>query len=76
MILSRGPILRAPLGEIRTDKLPPSGDSTLEQIERAHIIRVLRETNGVISKAAVRLAMPRTTLNALMRKLGVERKDL
>jgi transcriptional regulator with GAF, ATPase, and Fis domain len=45
-------------------------------VEREHIVRVLRETGGVISKAAVRLGMPRTTLNALMRKLGVSRRDL
>jgi DNA-binding NtrC family response regulator len=76
VILSRGPNLRAPLAEIRPDASEPAGDSTLEQVEREHIIRVLRETGGVISKAAIRLGMPRTTLNALMRKLGVSRKDL
>jgi transcriptional regulator with GAF, ATPase, and Fis domain len=52
-----------------------TGDSTLEHIEREHIIRILRESDGVVSKAATRLGMPRTTLNALMRKLGVSRKD-
>ncbi|MFN0171882.1 MAG: sigma 54-interacting transcriptional regulator, partial [Bryobacteraceae bacterium] len=76
VILSRGPNLRAPLGEIRPDASEPSGDSTLEQVEREHIIRVLRATGGVVTKAANRLGMPRTTLNALMRKLGVSRKDL
>jgi transcriptional regulator with GAF, ATPase, and Fis domain len=29
----------------------------------------------VISKAAARLGMPRTTLNAMMGKLGISRKD-
>jgi formate hydrogenlyase transcriptional activator len=76
VILSRGPNLRAPLAEIRPDASDPAGNSTLEQVERDHIIRVLRETSGVISKAAARLGMPRTTLNALMRKLGISRKDL
>ena len=76
VILSRGPGLRVPLEEIRPDKTLPAYDGSLEQVEREHVIRVLRETGGVISKAALRLAMPRTTLNALMRKLGVERKDL
>jgi formate hydrogenlyase transcriptional activator len=76
VILSRGPNLRAPLSEIRPDALEPAGNSTLEQVEREHIIRVLRETGGVVSKAATRLGMPRTTLNALMRKLGISRKDL
>ena len=76
VILSRGPNLRAPLAEIRPDSMGPAGDSTLEHVEREHVIRVLRETGGVVSKAATRLGMPRTTLNALMRKLGISRKDL
>jgi transcriptional regulator with GAF, ATPase, and Fis domain len=56
--------------------LEPAGDSTLEHVEREHIMRVLRETGGVISEAATRLGMPRTALNALMGKLGISRKDL
>ena len=76
VILSRGPNLRAPLAEIRPDSLEPAGNSTLEQVEREHILRVLRESGGVISQAAARLGMPRTTLNAMMRKLGISRKDL
>jgi formate hydrogenlyase transcriptional activator len=75
VILSRGPDLRAPLAEIRPDALPPAGDSTLEHMEKEHIIKVLQETGGVVSKAATRLGMPRTTLNALMRKLGISRRD-
>ncbi len=76
VILSRGPKLRAPLAEIRPEALDSGGASTMEHVEREHIIRVLRETGGVISKAATRLGMPRTTLNAMMRKLGISRKDL
>jgi formate hydrogenlyase transcriptional activator len=76
VILSRGPNLRAPLAEIREDVPPPSGTSTLEHVEREHVLKVLRETEGVVSEAATRLAMPRTTLNALMRKLGISRKDI
>jgi formate hydrogenlyase transcriptional activator len=76
VILSRGPNLRAPLAEIRSNSSEPMGDSTLEHVEREHVLRVLRETDGVVSKAAARLGMPRTTLNALMRKLAISRKDL
>jgi formate hydrogenlyase transcriptional activator len=76
VILSRGPNLHAPLAEIGPCTSEPVGDSTLEHVEREHIIRVLRETGGVISKAATRLGVPRTTLNAMMRKLGISRKDL
>jgi transcriptional regulator with GAF, ATPase, and Fis domain len=32
--------------------------------------------NGVVSKAATRLGLPRTTLSAMMKKLGISRKDL
>jgi formate hydrogenlyase transcriptional activator len=76
VILSRGPSLRAPLADIRPDVLEPAGDSTLERVEREHVVRMLRETGGVVSKAAIRLGMPRTTLHALMRKLSISRKDL
>ncbi len=76
VILSPGSNLRAPLSEIRANALEPSGSQTLEQVEREHIIRLLRETGGVVSEAATRLGMPRTTLNAMMRKLGISRKDI
>ena len=76
VILSRGPNLRAPLAEIRPDAAEATGDTTLEEVERDHILRVFRETGGVVSTAATRLGMPRTTLNAMMKKLGISRKDL
>jgi transcriptional regulator of acetoin/glycerol metabolism len=76
VILSVGPNLRAPLAEIRADAVAPVSSSTLEQVDREHILRVLRETGGVVSTAATRLGMPRTTLNAMMRKLSISRKDL
>lgn len=76
VILSRGPELRAPLAEIRTDAVGPSSGGTLEQVEKDHILRVLRESGGVVSKAAKRLGMPRTTLNAMMLKLGISRQDV
>jgi len=76
VILSKGPSLRAPLAEIREDAPGTSGSATLEQVEREHIIRVLRENSGVITAAASKLGLHRTTLNAMMRKLGISRKDL
>jgi len=76
VILSGGPNLRAP-PSTKSDRMRrcPPGDSTLEQVEREHVTRVLREAGGIVSKAAARLGMPRTTLNALMRKLGISRDD-
>jgi transcriptional regulator with GAF, ATPase, and Fis domain len=64
------------LAEIRHDSLEAAGSATLEQVEREHITRVLRESGGVVTKAATRLGLHRTTLNAMMRKLGISRKDL
>ena len=77
VILSSGSSLRAPLDEVRQESVPTAGSSsTLEQVEREHIIRVLQESGAVITTAATRLGLHRTTLNAMMRKLGISRKDL
>jgi PAS domain S-box-containing protein len=76
VILSSGTSLRAPLAEIRADAAEVAGGVTLEQVERDHIVRVLRESGGVVTTAATRLGLHRTTLNAMMRKLGISRKDL
>jgi formate hydrogenlyase transcriptional activator len=76
VILSQGPDLRAPLAELRAAALETTGGSTLEEVERDYILRVFRETGGVVSASAARLGMPRTTLNAMMKKLGISRSDL
>jgi formate hydrogenlyase transcriptional activator len=76
VILSPGSNLRVPLAEIRADAAEAPAGATLAEVEREHIIRVLRELNGVVSAAATRLGLPRTTLNAMMRKLEISRKDL
>lgn len=81
VILSSGPALRAPLGELErlTAELPPPpADRTLEATEREHILRVLRESKGVIAGtngAAARLGLKRTTLNSKMKKLDIKRED-
>jgi formate hydrogenlyase transcriptional activator len=76
VILSRGPNLRAPLTELRADAAEHAGSSKMEDVERDHILRIFRETGGVISATAIRLGMPRTTLNAMMKRLGITRVDL
>jgi formate hydrogenlyase transcriptional activator len=73
VILSSGPILRAPLFEIQVDAEEEAAKYTLEHNEREHILRVYRETGGVISATAARLGIPRTTLNAKMKRLGIPR---
>ncbi len=75
VILSRGTSLRAPVAELRATTSIQTG-SALEDVERDHIVRILRESGGVISVAARRLQIPRTTLNALMKRLHVSRTGL
>ena len=64
-----------PIGELKAQApVAPSGVATLEAAEREHILRALRETNGVIagpSGAAARLGVKRTTLQSRMKKLGI-----
>ena len=76
VILTQGPSLRAPLSELREEEIEAEGSSLLEDVEREHILRIFRETEGVVSVAATRLGIPRTTLNAMMKKLGISRSDL
>ena len=76
VILSEGPDLCTPLAEVWPTGAKTGGGATLEQVEREHILLVLREARGVVTTAAARLGLPRTTLNAMMRKLGISRKDL
>ena len=80
VILSPGPELRAPLSELKLQEETSAtrSDTTLEAAEREQIIRMRRETRGVIGGprgAAVRLGLKRTTLNAKIKKLGINPKD-
>ncbi len=77
VILSQGPELYVPLTELKA-AIPeePQRVGTLEAAEREHILRALRESNGVIggpSGAAARLGMKRTTLQSKIQKLGISR---
>ena len=75
VILSPGPSLQAPLAELGVEA--HGGTSgTLAEFEREFILRVFRETGGVISAAAIRLGVPRSPLNAMMKKLEISRSDL
>src|SRR5216684_887020 len=92
VLLSPGKELRVPLAELRASTvnadnsaasarmgaLAPAGPSitTLEEAERQHILRALRQTEWRIAGtkgAATLLGMKRTTLQARMRKLGIRR---
>jgi DNA-binding NtrC family response regulator len=69
------PYLYGSLEHVEKPAASPLAGSTLAEVERTHIIRVLVETGGVVTTAASRLGLPRTTLNALMRKLKISRGD-
>jgi formate hydrogenlyase transcriptional activator len=76
VILSPGTSLRAPLDELTREAALVSRTSlsTLEEMEREHVLRALRESNWVTggpNGAAVRLGMKRTTLAYRIRKLGI-----
>jgi formate hydrogenlyase transcriptional activator len=77
VILSGGCELRIPPGELKPSSAPPSGNAqTLENAERQHILRILRETNWVVAGpngAAARLGLKRSTLQFRMQKLGITR---
>ena len=85
VILSRGSSLDAPLGELKQRAVespaaddPPPPTTTLEDAEREHIIRVLKQTNWLVggaSGAAAKLGMKRTTLQSKMTKLGIEKPN-
>jgi transcriptional regulator with GAF, ATPase, and Fis domain len=53
-----------------------TGDGTLEEVERAHISRVLEETSWTVEGdrgAARRLGLNPSTLRGRMRKLGIRK---
>jgi formate hydrogenlyase transcriptional activator len=80
--LSRGPVLEIPIADLKRSGNTPvaqTDPSTLESVEREHILRVLHDSNWVVggpTGAAARLGMNRTTLNNRLRKLGITRPRL
>ncbi len=79
VILSAGPRLTVPVAHLARRSTPAAQDesaSTLEGVERAHITRVLEETNWMLGGprgAAAHLGMKRTTLQSLMKRLAIAR---
>jgi formate hydrogenlyase transcriptional activator len=84
VILSDGNALRVPLAELRSEPRAATSqpdrisDHSLNNAERQHILRILRETHGVLSGpdgAAHRLGLKRTTLQSKMQRLKITRRD-
>jgi formate hydrogenlyase transcriptional activator len=91
VILTQGTELQFQLAELKLPARPAKPTTTsydaatpaspveltsLESVEREHILRVLKETDWIVggpNGAAARLGLKRTTLQARMKKLGLAR---
>jgi len=74
MILITGPVLH--IGEIESDATEEPLNLTLDELERAHILNVIENTGWRVrgdSGAARILGLKPTTLEARMKKLGIQR---
>jgi DNA-binding NtrC family response regulator len=71
LVVSRGPEIRAADFSFQFEAEIPKGGQTLEDIGRAHIERVLRETQHNLSRAARILDIDRTTLYNKLRRYGL-----
>jgi len=79
VIMTTGPVLELHARGPVTQNAGSVPSQTLEDAERAHITKVLRETNWVVGGrggAATRLGLARTTLIAMMQRLGIRRETL
>ena len=80
VLMTQTRMLNPPLTELtRVAEAPVANGAncTLVEMERVYISETLRQTNWVVggrSGAAAKLGLPRTTLIARMRKLGISRE--
>jgi formate hydrogenlyase transcriptional activator len=79
VILSPGAELQVPLRDfLPRERRAARKAPTLHDIERENVLRALRASRGVVggpSGAAARLGLKRTTLQSLMRRLGIQRPE-
>jgi formate hydrogenlyase transcriptional activator len=77
VIRTTGPVLNLQTTELMTQNVGSAPTRTLADAERAHITTTLRETNWVVGGqhgAAAQLGLARTTLIAMMQRLGICRE--
>jgi formate hydrogenlyase transcriptional activator len=81
VIVTQGSVLKVGLGELESAPKTPDSErrdegnsmrKVLEETERKQIVRALEQAHWVISGAAARLGMKRSTLQARMQKLGIQ----
>lgn len=74
VILTHGPALQVPVGELTNSVNAGVGSGPSDASEREKILRVLKETKGRVAGpngAAARMGIKRTTLISRMKKLGI-----
>ena len=81
VLLTRGNVLQLSLPEVTLpDVTAPAAETAKEgEDEYQLIMRVLKETNGVVAGpkgAAQRLGLKRTTLLSRMKRLGIDKESL
>ena len=75
VILTHGPALQVPIGELGSDGKATAVANTRETSERDEILRILKDTKGRVAGlqgAAARMGLKRTTLISRMKKLGID----
>jgi formate hydrogenlyase transcriptional activator len=79
VILTHGPALQVPIGELGGNGNAPAVTSTREANDRDEILRILKDTNGRVAGpqgAAARMGIKRTTLISRMKKLGIDPRKM
>ena len=71
LVIGRGSEIRAADFSFQFQGDEPKGGKTLEDVERVHIERILRETQHNLSRAARILDIDRTTLYNKLRRYGL-----
>lgn len=76
VIMTRGSVLAPPPAELNNEV--DVSENSLTEIEREHIIRILRETHGLLAGpdgAASRLGLKRTTLQSMLKRFRIEPQE-
>ncbi|MFO0585566.1 MAG: sigma-54 dependent transcriptional regulator [Anaeromyxobacter sp.] len=72
LVLSDGEVLRPQDLRLDARPAPTAAGATLEEVERAHILRVLADEDYRVAEAAERLGIPRSTLYQRLKVLGLQ----
>jgi formate hydrogenlyase transcriptional activator len=75
VILTPGSVLQSPLGELHSDSSLESSAESLQDLDRARILKALRACRGQLGGpggAAAQLGLKRTTLQSKLDQLGIK----